>query len=266
MNRLVLASAASAALLVSAGAAFAADEEPAICTDRPTKANSTCTVPAGKWQVEADIVNYTNFDVGGVRAETTLFTNPTLKFGIDDRSDLQVTWSPQVRIETHVGGLSDDISGPGDVLVRYKRRLTADDAAWGVSVIPFVKIPTARRGIGNREFEGGVALPIGTSVNGYSVTFGPEVDVLLDADGDGYHAALINLVNVAHPLNDRVTMIGELWMANNFDPAGQVNQASADVAFTYAASRTIQLDIGANFGLNSDTPDYQLYAGVSRRF
>ena len=37
----------------------AAPAEDPICTDRPTKANLACTVPAGRIQVEADAVNWT---------------------------------------------------------------------------------------------------------------------------------------------------------------------------------------------------------------
>jgi hypothetical protein len=38
------------------------------------------------------------------------------------------------------------------------------------------------------------------------------------------------------------------------------------VAATYAVSNTLQLDVGANFGLNAATPRSQLYVGVSRRW
>lgn len=43
-----------AAVLLPTTARAQADEQP-ICTDRPTKANSVCTVPAGRVQVESDL-------------------------------------------------------------------------------------------------------------------------------------------------------------------------------------------------------------------
>lgn len=45
-----------------------------------------------------------------------------------------------------------------------------------------------------------------------------------------------------------------------------MTQVSADVAAAYLVAPTLQLDAGANFGLNRDTPDAQLYVGVSKRF
>jgi hypothetical protein len=31
-------------------------------------------------------------------------------------------------------------------------------------------------------------------------------------------------------------------------------------------NKNVQLDAGANFGLNRNTPDVELYAGISKRF
>ena len=51
-----------------------------------------------------------------------------------------------------------------------------------------------------------------------------------------------------------------------FDPAGTERQLSADIAASWLATSRVQLDIGANFGLNRATPDADLYLGVSRLF
>ena len=40
----------------------------------------------------------------------------------------------------------------------------------------------------------------------------------------------------------------------------------ADVAIAYLLRPTLQLDLGANFGLNRLTPDEQVYVGLSTRF
>jgi hypothetical protein len=50
------------------------------------------------------------------------------------------------------------------------------------------------------------------------------------------------------------------------DPARRVWQTSADVSVAAMAGRDLQLDLGANFGLNRHTPDVEVYAGVARRF
>ncbi|NIJ97795.1 hypothetical protein FHY28_002490 [Xanthomonas arboricola] len=240
----------------------------ALCTDRPTKANSTCTVPTGAWQLETDIGSYTRDSQPGTRVETAYFTNPTLKYGVSDRIDLQLNWAPQLQVKTtdRATGARSSLSGGGDIFLRMKARFYESDTA-SVALLPFVKAPTARTGLGNDEWEGGVALPINFALpNSFSLTFGPEVDWLADSDGSGKHVALINAINLAHPLTSKLSMAVEVWSSINRDPAQTIEQYSADIAAAYLLNPLLQLDVGANFGLNDRTPDAQVYVGMSHRF
>ena len=45
-----------------------------------------------------------------------------------------------------------------------------------------------------------------------------------------------------------------------------MRQASWDASIAYLVSKDLQLDAGANFGLNKQTPDVELYTGISARF
>lgn len=251
---------AAAAAVIAAGAASA--QESAICTDRPTKANAACTVVAGAWQVEADGVNFTRNEAGGVTSKTTAYGATTVKYGLSERSDLEVTWTPYV--ESRATG-ADKLTGSGDIYVRYKQALKTSGATT-VSIIPYVKAPTAADGLGNDKLEGGVALPVSLAMDGFTLTFGPQADLLVDADGDGRHLAVTNLVNLGRPISSSVTLYGELWTNTNFDPADTITQVSADAAIVWLAAPTLQFDLGGNFGLNDKTPDAQVYVGVSKRF
>ena len=237
-----------------------------ICTDRPAKANSVCTVPPGRWQVETSGVGWSRATNRGAVVESLSLGSSLAKFGLGDRSDIQVGITPFVQVSASEAGQRGRLSGFGDVVVRYKHRLSSDGAPVQVALVPFVKLPTARRGIGNRKVEGGLAVPVSVPLSAsMAVTFGPEVDLVADAAGEGRHFALVNLVNLLAPVAPRLTLAGEIWTNVNFDPAGTVKQASADGAFAYSASDDLQLDLGANFGLTRDTPDIEVYAGFSIR-
>jgi hypothetical protein len=258
--------AALAALLAAMPATAQTDAKPPICTDRPTKANSVCTVPAGQWQLETDAINWTHNASGGVTADTILYTNPYLKVGIGDRTDLEFNLALYVTVRTEAGGAHDTMGGVGDLYVRVKQQLTDGSGKVQVGVVPFVKAPVAKRGIGNREWEGGVALPVVFSLpSGFTLNFGPEVDLLADGDGHGKHAQLIGVANLSRSFG-KATVYTELWTAQNYDPAGTVRQYSADLAVAYLLSPGLQLDAGGNFGLNRNTPDAQVYLGLSSRF
>ncbi|MEQ1929895.1 MAG: transporter [Parvularculaceae bacterium] len=255
---------------LTAVAAFAAtqgafaQEEPPICTDRPTKANSYCTVPAGAFQIEMDAYNYTRNTVAGVRSTTALYTNPTIKFGLTDRSDIEVNWAPHVVSKVNPPGSRQ--SGVGDLYVRYKHRISKGGAKVGFSLIPFVKIRTAPLGIGNNEWEGGVAAPISTGLpHGFTLTFGPELDILSEADGTGRRMNIINLVNVSRTFG-KLTAYAEFWAANDILEEGSFDQRSVDFAVTYLIAPKLQIDAGVNLGVNPNTPDVQAYAGISYRF
>jgi hypothetical protein len=251
---------------LSAAGAAAAQEAP-ICTDRPAKANAACTVPAGRFQTETSAIGWSLSKVGGSRSEVTTLGASAAKIGLGERSDLQIGFTPLVRVTNRAAGSAERLSGFGDIVVRLKHRLSGDDAAVQVAVIPFVKLPTARRGLGNGEVEGGIAVPVSFALAGSTtMTLGPEVGLLADADGSGRHASVTNLVNLSLPLAPRLTGAVELWSLINFDPAGTIEQASADAALAYALSDTMQLDAGANVGLTRATADLELYAGVSIRF
>lgn len=248
-------------------AAPAAAAPPPICTDRPTKANVACTVPDGAVQIEADAINWTRFSSGGVVTDTILYTNPTIKYGLGTSTDVEVNIAPYETVRVHGAGANGTLGGVGDLYVRLKQRLTAAEARTQVSLILYVKAPTARFGIGNGRWEGGAILPvIFTLPSGFYLNFGPEIDILADGDRRGHHANLVSLANLSHAVGKKGTIYAEFWNAHNFDPSGTIHQYSADVAYAYLIAPTLQLDLGGNFGLNRFTPGSQVYAGISTRF
>jgi hypothetical protein len=250
-------------ILLLAAAAQAAT----ICADRPSKANGTCTVPAGHWQLEVSGVDWARTESSGTRTDVTSFGQTFIKLGLTDSSDVELVTPAYVRVHGSDPMSSARVSGLGDTSIRLKLRLTDLNSPVQAAVIPFVKLPTASHSIGNGKAEGGVAVPLNVATKaGLTVTIGPEVDVAADADGHGYHAALINLINVGISPAQRLSLSAELWNATNFDPAGTIHLWSADLSAAYLASRRMQLDGGANVGLSRATPDVELYLGASLLF
>lgn len=256
-----------AALLCACSAAAAADQPP-ICPDRPGKANATCTAPAGHFQLETGLADWTLKRSDGERDTLLVVGATAFKYGLTDRSHIEIDMIPWERATSRAGGVRETASGLGDLLVRYKQQLTPPDAPVQVTVYPYVKLPTARRDLGNGKIEAGVELPVNIPLgnSGFSVAFDPEADLLADADGNGRHPAMVQVMDLNWAPNTRLTFTGEIWGRWDYDPAGTVRQFSADGAVAYLVSNDVQIDAGANFGLNRETPDVELYFGVSRRF
>ena len=82
--------------LLLAAAAETVDLAP-ICTDRPAKANAVCTVPIGRFQVEAGLAGWSLTKDSGTRTSLLTLGAPTLKYGLSHRSALQVRVTPFAR-------------------------------------------------------------------------------------------------------------------------------------------------------------------------
>lgn len=253
-----------AALLV---AAAAAGQELTICADRPSKANGACTVPIGHWQLEVSAIDWALTSGDGARTDVTSVGQTWVKLGLTDRSDLEFGFSPQIDIDSRGRDAHRHVSGIGDAIVRYKRQLTHADSATQMAIIPFIKLPSAGHRIGNGKIEGGLATTLSFATKaGPTVTIGPEFDIIADGDGHGYHPGLTNLVNVGISPAPRFSLSAEVWNAVTFAPNDNVRLWSADIAAAYLPAKRLQIDGGANFGLNRATPDVELYVGASMLF
>jgi Putative MetA-pathway of phenol degradation len=240
-----------------------------ICTDRPTKSNYACTVDAGHFQYEADIMNESTLRLNGVTTNSWLAVNPTLKYGLRSSVDVEANFSPLEIIRTSgpsVGART--VTGVSDLYLRLKYEfLGSDSGDLQATLLPYVKAPTASAGIGNGAVEGGLIMPVNYKLTDtLTLTTVPEFDAYKDAAGTGRHLNTAQLLNLGASLPDNFTLYGEIWGDWNFDTAGTVREYSADTALSYGITPYLQIDAGLNFGLNRYTPATQAYIGVSQKF
>jgi hypothetical protein len=256
------------AVLVAASSAAIAADEPPICPDRPSKSTGPCTVPQGKWQVETGLIDWSRGKSDGVVSDTTQWGGTGIKYGVSGNTDVELWVTPLETLGIHGGGAHEHHSSFGDMLLRVKYELTPNNAPVQVALDPFVKIPTANHQLGNGKVEGGLLVPIQIVLGKSPLTLSldPELDLLADADGHGRHLATQQVVNLGFQANDKLSFSTELWALWDWDPAGTGKQVSWDGSLAYLVNKDLQLDAGANFGLNSETPDVELYTGVSVRF
>ena len=249
-------------------AAAAASNEPPICADRPSKANGVCTVPAGHVQLEVGLIDWTRGSSDGVRSDLVLWGGSFVKYGLGRNADIELGVTPLETLSVRSGGQRDRASGFGDIVIRWKQRLTDENAPVQAAAIAFAKLPTASHGFGNGKVEGGIAVPVSATLGriGVTMTLGPELDLRADMDGRGYHPAMVQLINFGLAASSRLTLSGELWAGWDWNPHETSKQVSADASAAYLVSNDLQVDAGANFGLNRQTSDIELYVGVSKRF
>jgi hypothetical protein len=195
------------------------DQMRSFSTDRPPKADSPYTVDAGHFQYEADLAVYGYGNTNGTTTRDWTVLDPTFKVGLTNTIDAELQITPYESMTTKTSAGRVSISGVGDTFGRLKINVFGDDQGTvSMAVLPYVKFPTARSGLGNGKVEGGVILPISFGVpGGFTVIVMPEGDFLKNDVGNAYHAALDFLINVSHPLNKRWTIYSEIFTSQYFE-------------------------------------------------
>ena len=252
------------ALLIALAVQPAAAPADDFCTDRPGLETGTCIVPAGAIQVETSLADWTTDTAGSVRARRWTFGASAVRFGLGSNSEVQLSWTPWVRVTARGGGTHNSASGTGDALLVYKTRLTRADAPLAVALMPFVKLPLARRPIGNRRVEAGFLAPIDIALaDRWTLTLTPEADWNADQDRHGHHLGLAGAAGLGLDVSDRLSTGLTFWGERDADPAGTVHQEVAGLSLAWLARPKLQFDLEADAGIGGAAPDLELIVGVT---
>ncbi len=238
--------------------------------DRPTRSTGPLTVDAGRFQYETDLVNYTHSNMGGVSTRTYVALDPTLKVGLTRRVDFELQFNGYTNTRTSDPGTGSTLSradGAGDVAVRSKVNLFGNDGGGAaMALIPYVKLPTAPSTLGNNQVEGGLIVPLSIALPaGFALVVMPEIDVLKNANDSGKHVNLTGVLDLSYGVSKTWTVFAEVYSTVGTD-AHTPPAYTFDTAVAYLLTDSIQIDAGANFGLNRNVPNLQLYTGLSQRF
>jgi hypothetical protein len=234
------------------------------CADRPGKATPPCILDVGHTQLEIGLADAVFKRTHDLHETTYTLGAGEFRVGLTPTLEFEADWAPLIIDQTRGAG---DRSGTGDLTLGFRHALTtpgADGAA--VSIQGYVTVPTATNGMGAGGWTGGARLPVSTPL-GASLSLGlaPEVDVVRNAMGGGTHISWSAAASLGRTFG-KTTLGVEIWGLADEDPSGRTYQATADLTAALAVGDNAQLDAGANFGLNHDTPGVELYVGVSRRF
>ena len=253
----LIASILGLAWLMAARGALA-DDVRDFAPDRPSRSDSPFTVPQTFVQLESDVVNYT--DMG----QQFQALDPVLKYGLTHFADIEVA----------LGGLQTQRSGGmtsasfGDVVVRGKVSLLGDDGgSTAIALIPYVKIPTARPPVGNGQVEGGLNVPVLFSLPyDIGLTVEPEAAVLRNTANNGKQASFAGVVNLGRKIIGDLSGFVEISVQTYTDDRAPGPDVTFDTGLSYLVTKTFQLDLGVNIGLNRATPGVNVYSGIATRF
>ena len=82
-----------------------------ICAARPGKSTPACTVPAGHFQLETGLADWSLQKASGERDTSLVIGETTFKYGLTDRSDIEVDVTPWQRSTSRGPGFRERASG-----------------------------------------------------------------------------------------------------------------------------------------------------------
>lgn len=237
-------------------------------TDRPDKTESPHTVDAGHIQIEMDLATYTRDKEDGVRTETLDILPFNFKIGLTNQSDIQFVYGSYSRVHVEgPDGLKTTDAGAGDLVIRYKQNLWGNDGGkTAFGLMPFVKIPTSTLEDANDSVEGGLIVPLAIELGkGINLGMMTEVDILRDSTDTGYEPTFVNSATMSFELTKKLGLYTEVYTERSAEDSARTI-VTLDAGITYAVTDNLQLDTGVAVGVTDAADDFNVFAGLSRRF
>jgi len=243
---------------MAAGRALGAEAQ--VNPNRPTRAITAESVPAGMAQIEVGMPYQR--DASGDRPVRRLAPNALLRFGLFENLEASAgTFFLRERSE------GQGTSGLGDTTLAAKWHFL-DDEAWrpALAVQPFVKLPTASRGksLGSGRADFGATLAAGKGLPG-NLTILPNLTLVGVSQSDGSSGLFLQRV-VAFPIfwgvTDRLTAFWEIFYQSRDRPAGR-HGVGTDFGLALLLHRRVMADVAGEFRLAGATPDWVVRGGLS---
>jgi Putative MetA-pathway of phenol degradation len=237
------------------------------CASRPGLGTPACTVDPGHVVVEIGLTDWTLEQDADQRTDTLLFGDTLVRVGLDDRTEVQVGWTPygHVRTRDKASGLVTRAGSTGDVTLGLRRSLSGPDGP--VAIQPFVILPVGGSAIGAGDWGAGVIVPIGFDLgHDIQLALSPEIDAAVNESGSGRHLSYGSVIGLSAPLARGLSGAIEFQAVRDEEPTGSATQALASLSLAWLIDPNTQLDVGGVAGLNRDSPDAEVYFGIARRF
>jgi len=255
------------ATFIGASAAHGQELRP-FCPDRPGLGTPACTIDPGHVAVELGALDWTLEKDAATRTDTLVAGDLLVRFGLNDRLEAQIGWTAfgRVRERGPAGRFSEN--GVGDVTVALRRNLAnPDGSGFSIAAMPYATLPTGNGAIGAGDWSAGLLVPLSYDLpHGLQLGFTGRVEAAADEDRHGRHLAYGGVAGLSAELSDSLSATAELSATRDEDPSGRSTELLAGLSAGWMATDDLQLDVGANIGLNEAAPDVQLYVGISRRF
>ncbi len=149
-----------------------------------------------------------------------------------------------------------------------RRNLIGNDGGdVALAIEPYVTLPVGASSVSAGDWSAGAVIPGSFSLgSGLSLGATGILAAAVDSDGDGRHFAATQYLGLSQSLTDDIGVTGEVGISYDDDLSGDVWAPVASVSMAWSPQPLLQFDAGTVVGLDDDSPDLQLYIGMSKLF
>jgi hypothetical protein len=258
----------AAILLLAAAPGAAQPKLRDFCPDRPGLGTPPCTFDPGHGDVEIGLVDWTLDRQPGSRTDTFVLGDTLVRYGLTPELELQLGWTAfGTQRQRDPSGVSR-ASGTGDARIALRRNLLhPDGSGLSVAAMPYVGLPAGGRTIGAGTWRAGMLFPVSYQLpHGFQLDFTGRIEAEPNQSRRGRHLAYGGVFGLDAPVAKGVTGTLELSVQRSLDAAGHATPVVGAFSLAWLAHPSLQLDVGANKGVSGGAPDWELYAGIARRF
>lgn len=243
-----------------------------LCSERPGLTTTACITAAGRLQTEMGLASWTLEQGDGERTDTYLIGDTLVRYGIGRKTELRFGWTPYgFARDRHADGSVERTGRVGDATVGVKTSIIErkGDTGLAMSALATAILPIGRLPIGAGDWGVSFQLPVTYRTSDkISLQATPIAAAAVNGDGQGRHSLYGSAIEVEYSLSEAVKAAFSAQVTRDDDPDPEVRGTPAlgSIAVSWQPNRNMQLDLGANVGLNRAAPDVAVYAGVSHRF
>ena len=256
-------------LLLGAGVSQAQELRP-FCADRPGLGTPACTIDKGRVAIELGALDWSLERDSAKRTDSVVAGDLLLRYGLGDTLEAQIGWTAfgHVRVRDRLTGAVARSSGSGDVTLALRQNLAnPDGSGFSAAFMPYATLPTGGGTIGAGDWSAGIVVPLSYELSDrIGISASPQVEAAVDSDRNGRHLAYGSVIGLSAALGEKLGAALELQATRDGDPSGHSTELLGSLSFAFQPRDGFQLDVGAVAGLNSASPDLEIYVGIARRF
>lgn len=244
-----------------------------IAADRPDITETPHTVDAGHFQMETHALAYTRKHTRNPQTdeidEGWEFGAVNLKAGLLNNMDVElfVPRYTKERSRDRLAGETTRRSGFGDITPRLKINLWGNDGGTtAFAVMPYVKLPTGGKTLGNGAVEGGLVLPLEVELpSDWGLGLMGQYDWNRNGTGNGYHAEFTHTIMLEHALGKRMRGFVEFYSLASLDRGSSwVGMVGGGLA--WSVNDNLMLDAGVHCGVTRAADDVRPFIGFTWRY